>query len=82
LGGKCFWLLKNGGDGSCVVKDRLKCSDLLVEDQCSGDNVPSSLKNKCFWLKENDSESSSRKQNNCIRKVRKKKKGEREKEVM
>jgi hypothetical protein len=69
LDGRCFWLLKNGGGGSCVVRDRLKCSDLLVEKQCDGDNIPSPLEDVCFWLKGNDSESSSQKENKCMKKV-------------
>jgi hypothetical protein len=45
------------------------CGDILIKDQCEGDDVPSSLEDACFFLKGNDSESSSQKQNKCVLKV-------------
>jgi hypothetical protein len=75
-GGRCFWLLENGGSGSCVIMNNLECSDLLVEDQCDGVNVPSPLANDCFLLRGNDSEISSQKGNKCMKKVWAKSRGE------
>jgi hypothetical protein len=48
--GRCFWLMDETGSGSCVVKNKVVCSDLVVKAQCDGDNVPSLLKDECYWL--------------------------------
>jgi hypothetical protein len=69
LDGRCFWLIENGSSGSCVEKDGLVCGDLLLKSQCDGDNVPSTLVDECFLLEGNNSESSYRKQNECVLKV-------------
>jgi hypothetical protein len=76
LNGSCFWILEDGGDGFCVVRNNVVCSDLLNENQCNGDDVPSSLTDVCFFLKGNNSESSSQRQNMCIDKVWNIKRGE------